>query len=777
MGKETSTEYHDEDVKEGKNMPIKVPNNLPAVKTLTAENVFVMTDTRAMTQDIRPLQILILNLMPTKIDTETQLTRLLGNTPLQVELELLQTSTHQAKNTSQEHMLAFYKTFHQVKNKFYDGMIITGAPVELLSFEEVEYWDELCEIMEWSKRHVHNTFHICWGAQAGLYYHYGIQKKRLPKKLSGVYKHHLDYKRGMLFRGFDDEFYVPHSRNTTMDREDIEAVPELKVIASSEEAGVYAVKSENDRQIFIMGHSEYDADTLLKEYLRDKKAGLDPDVPCNYFPGDDDTKDPLVKWRSSANLLYSNWLNYFVYQSTPYDIDSIHDETVDAIINENVNTKVAKFGGSSLADADKFRQVAEIIHAEPGRRYVVVSAPGKRYEGDTKVTDLLIACAGKGPDEKEAAEDILAKIQSRYKVLARSLQVTIDLDKEFDKIRQCLGDPAQRDYMVSRGEYLNAKILAEYLGYDFIDAQGTIFLNENGTYEEKETKDHLSQALKESSQAVIPGFYGTLSDGSIKTFSRGGSDITGAIVAATAGADIYENWTDVSGVLMADPRIVDHPLSVPVITYKEMRELSYMGAAVMHEDAIFPVIKLEIPINIRNTNKPEDNGTLIVKNADYYQNQLSISGVSGKKGYVAIAVEKPKLNEQPGLRDQILRVFTKRNISIKNILSGIDTVTLVVSEGEFKDHENSICAELTEEIKPTDVSVTWGLAIIAIVGRELSSSPAIAVKVLSALANRKINIKLIDHGSGKINMLIGVDGNDYVPSIQGIYTEFAKKLS
>ena len=313
-------------------MPIKVPNNLPAIETLTAENVFVMTDTRAMTQDIRPLQILILNLMPTKIDTETQLTRLLGNTPLQVELELLQTSTHKATNTSEEHMIAFYKTFDQIKHKFYDGFIITGAPVELLEFEEVEYWDELCEIMEWSKRHVHSTFHICWGAQAGLYYHYGIQKHRLPKKLSGVYKHTLEYKNGMLFRGFDDEFYVPHSRNTTVYQEDIEAVPELKIVSTSEEAGVYVCKSTDDRQIFVMGHSEYDWNTLEKEYVRDKNAGINPEIPCNYYPNDDDTKPPVVKWRSCANLLYSNWLNYFVYQTTPYDIMTIgqDEEAADA---------------------------------------------------------------------------------------------------------------------------------------------------------------------------------------------------------------------------------------------------------------------------------------------------------------------------------------------------------------------------------------------------------------------------------------------------------------
>ena len=304
-------------------MPIKVPNNLPAIETLTKENVFVMTDTRAMTQDIRPLQILILNLMPTKIDTETQLTRLLGNTPLQVELELLQTSTHKASNTSEEHMIAFYKTFAQIRHKYYDGMIITGAPVELLEFEEVEYWDELCEIMEWSKRHVHSTFHICWGAQAGLYYHFGIPKVTLPEKMFGVFEHKCDRKKSILMRGFDDRFMVPHSRNTTVDRKDIENCKKLKILASSEEAGVYVCMTDRGRQVFVMGHSEYDGETLANEYFRDKALGLDIKVPKNYFPDDDDTKEPVVTWRSHANLIYQNWLNYIVYQSTPYVINSI----------------------------------------------------------------------------------------------------------------------------------------------------------------------------------------------------------------------------------------------------------------------------------------------------------------------------------------------------------------------------------------------------------------------------------------------------------------------
>lgn len=304
-------------------MPIKIPNDLPATQTLLNENIFAITETRAITQDIRPLRILVLNLMPTKIVTETQLARLLGNTPLQVEMELIHTKTHESKNTPQDHMIAFYKTFDDVKDQNYDGMVITGAPVEQMPFEEVEYWDELCEIMEWSKTHVHSVFHICWGAQAGLYYHYGIGKVPLDSKMFGIFPHTVEYKNSMLFRGFDDTFMVPHSRHTTIRREDVEDNPRLKILASSEEAGLYALMSPKGRQIFIMGHSEYDADTLKKEYLRDKSAGLPISMPKNYFPNDDDTKEPQSTWRSHANLLYTNWLNYFVYQSTPYDIRTI----------------------------------------------------------------------------------------------------------------------------------------------------------------------------------------------------------------------------------------------------------------------------------------------------------------------------------------------------------------------------------------------------------------------------------------------------------------------
>ena len=304
-------------------MPIKIPNNLPAAEILLKENIFVMTETRAMTQDIRPLRMLLLNLMPKKIETETQLTRLLGNTPLQIELTLLRMEAHKSLNTSQEHLLSFYRTFSEVKDTFFDGMIITGAPVEHLPFEEVDYWPELCGIMEWSRSHVHSTMHICWGAQAGLYYHYGIQKQPLERKLFGVFPHRSEYRESMLLRGFDDVFMVPHSRHTTVRREDIEAVPSLQILASSDDAGVCIVRNRQGRQFFMMGHSEYDARTLENEYLRDVKAGKPIDVPKNYYPGDDPSKEPIVSWRGHANLLYSNWLNYFVYPTTPYDVTQV----------------------------------------------------------------------------------------------------------------------------------------------------------------------------------------------------------------------------------------------------------------------------------------------------------------------------------------------------------------------------------------------------------------------------------------------------------------------
>ncbi len=315
-------------------MPIKIPNELPAVQTLADEHIFVITENRAVTQDIRPLRILLLNLMPTKIVTETQFSRLLGNSPLQVELTLLQMATHQSKNTSAEHLLMFYRTFDEIRREKFDGMIITGAPVEQMPFEEVGYWDELCTIMDWSRRHVHSTLHICWGAQAGLYYHYGIKKYPLEKKLFGVFPHVVENQDNTLMRGFDDVFYAPHSRHTTIRREDVEAVDELTIMASSPLAGIYAIESEKYNQVFITGHSEYDPDTLEKEYLRDKNANLPIDVPYNYYPNDDDTQYPMVTWRAHANLLFSNWLNYYVYQTTPYEIETIEEVNLKKMANQ-----------------------------------------------------------------------------------------------------------------------------------------------------------------------------------------------------------------------------------------------------------------------------------------------------------------------------------------------------------------------------------------------------------------------------------------------------------
>ena len=304
-------------------MPIKIPNDLPATETLNKENIFVITETRALTQDIRPLRILLLNLMPTKIATETQFARLLGNTPLQVKLEFLQTATHKATHTDEQHMIDFYKTFDEVRNEKYDGMIITGAPVESMDFEDVNYWDELCEIMDWSRSHVTSTVHICWAAQAALYHYYGVKKHVLPQKLFGIFPHTADYKQSILLRGFDDVFMAPHSRHTALLREDVEKLEDVKILASSEEAGVYVMMTERGRQIFITGHPEYDTDTLKNEYLRDKAAGKEIGLPINYFEDNDETKKPVNSWRSAANLLYSNWLNYFVYQTTPYNIEEI----------------------------------------------------------------------------------------------------------------------------------------------------------------------------------------------------------------------------------------------------------------------------------------------------------------------------------------------------------------------------------------------------------------------------------------------------------------------
>ncbi len=757
-------------------MPIKVPNNLPAVETLTKENIFVMTDTRAMTQDIRPLRILILNLMPTKIDTETQLTRLLGNTPLQVELELLQTVSHKAKNISEEHMIAFYKTFSQVRSNFYDGMIITGAPIEHLEFTEVEYWDELCEIMEWSKSHVHSTFHICWGAQAGLYYHYGIKKYPLREKLSGVFPHVVEKKNNMLFRGFDDVFMAPHSRNTEVKREEVEAEPMLEILSSSEEAGLYAIKARNDRQFFIMGHSEYDWDTLLKEYQRDVKEGLSPKVPENYFPGNDDTKSPLVTWRSSANLLYSNWLNYFVYQSTPYVIDEITTDDGLSRFQSLGDTITCKFGGSSLGSAKGFKRVFDIVKSDSRRKFVVVSAPGKRFRGDNKITDLLLGITDSSATKEERLE-LFGEIEHRFNSIIRDLGITNLLKEDFSNLRSVISQNGwvslDKEYILSRGEYLAGKIMAEYLGYDFLSPENFIRFDGDGKLMGEETQNLLSEELSRHENAVIPGFFGGDYSNKIRVFSRGGSDVTGSLVAASSKSDLYENWTDVSGLLMADPGIVEDAITVPVVTYKELRELSYMGAKVMHQDAIKPVRQFGIPVNIKNTGKPEDPGTLIVENADYYRSGDLISGITGKTNLMSILIEN--LNEDPHLRGEVIHRFSRQGIKVEHTLAEIDSLTIIVDKSELAgvpDVRSFVNSTLGTYLSDFKVSVDADLAIIAVIGRNLGTTPDVAVRVLNSLSLKRINVKLIDHGPRRYNMLVGVPEDKYKASVESIYNNF-----
>ncbi len=752
-------------------MPIKVPNNLPAIETLTNENVFVMTDTRAMTQDMRPLHILLLNLMPTKIDTETQITRMLSNTPLQVELELLQTATHKPHVTSQEHMLAFYKTFNDIKNEYYDGMIITGAPIELLEFEEVDYWEELCEIMEWSKTHVHSTFHICWGAQAGLYYHYGIDKKKLPKKLSGVFKHTLKTKRSMLFRGFDDEFYVPQSRNTTVDEEDIEKTPGITLLSTSEEGGVFCVKSDNDRQIFVTGHTEYDWNTLLKEYVRDKNAGINPEIPVNYFPDDDDSKTPVVRWRSSGSLLFSNWLNYFVYQSTPYDIKLIENEDLAPALRNKSELTVAKFGGSSLATAERIKNAAEIVRQNKVRRYVVVSAPGIHDDEKVKITDLLLSAH----DNPESCDSKLELARKRFKNIALELDSKINIDEIFDKIVETYKSTGSRDYLISRGEFITAQLMAEQLGFDFVDTAEVIRFDNDGKFLADVTRANIQKLIREHSHIVFPGFYGANEAGEVVTFSRGGSDITGSIVAAAAKADLYENWTDVPGLLMADPRIVKQPLSIPVIIYKELRELALRGAEVLHEDAVRPVSQCGIPINIKSTLEPEKPGTLIVKNADSYEDLLEISSITGKKGYSSILIEREKLNDDAKYRDRIQSILEEFNIAVESEQLGLDSFSIIVGSASVAHCEEELTERLRSATDADEITVSTGIAAISVVGRNISGEVSVAMKIFEALSSAHVNVRFIDHAPERISVQVGVSESDYQRAIRAIYNAFVAK--
>ena len=434
--------------------------------------------------------------------------------------------------------------------------------------------------------------------------------------------------------------------------------------------------------------------------------------------------------------------------------------------------KVLKFGGSSLADAEHFRQVAAIIKSDPDRRYVVASAPGKRSSADKKVTDMLYHCYELAADEKDITE-VFETIKERYNQIIRDLELDLDLTEVFEKIRHSFLHNSGRDYIASRGEYLNAMILAKYLDFHFIDAKKCIFFNDDGHFNSERTNEVLRDYLAKYEYAVIPGFYGSMPNGTIKTFSRGGSDVTGSIVARAASASIYENWTDVSGFLMADPKYISNPAVINTITYKELRELSYMGATVLHEDSIFPVRYSKIPINIRNTNKPEDKGTFIVPETDDVPEYV-ITGIAGKIGFSTITIEKDMMNSELGFGRRVLQAIEDNGVSYEHFPSGIDTMSVVISTKELRQKRADIMASICKSVNPENIFIEENLALIAIVGRGMVKAKGTAARIFTALANSGVNVRMIDQGSCELNIIVGIEEHDFTTALRAIYNEFVK---
>lgn len=440
--------------------------------------------------------------------------------------------------------------------------------------------------------------------------------------------------------------------------------------------------------------------------------------------------------------------------------------------------KVVKFGGSSLASAAQFKKVGRIIRKEESRRYVIPSAPGKRSPDDIKVTDMLYSCynlAVIGDESEEEFEEQLAMIHERYDEIIKGLGLSLSLDEEFKLIRTNFSKKSGRDYAASRGEYLNGILMADYLDYEFIDAAEVIFFDEEGNFDADKTNHVLSARLADTKGAVIPGFYGSMPDGNIKTFSRGGSDITGSIVAKAVQADMYENWTDVSGFLIADPHIIPNPKAIDVITYRELRELSYMGATVLHEDAIFPVRKEGIPINIRNTNSPEDKGTLIVEGT-CRKPRFVITGIAGKKDFASVTIEKAMMNSEVGFCKRVLEVFDENDISIEHMPSGIDTMTIFVHQDEFEEKEQKVIAGIHRRVEPDYLDLESDLALIAVVGRGMRATRGTSGRIFSALAHANVNVKMIDQGSSELNIIIGVRNHDFEAAVKAIYDIFVNTM-
>nr|WP_311566212.1 homoserine O-succinyltransferase [Peptoniphilus grossensis] len=596
-------------------MPLIIPKDLIVEEVLERENIFTMRDSSAKEQDIRPLSIAIVNLMPKKEETELQLLRMLSNTALQINIDLVRMESYNPANSDLKRLRAFYKTYEDIKHKKYDAMIITGAPIETIAYEEIKYWDELKTIFEFAKENVYSTMFICWSAQAALYHYYKIDHKVSDGKIFGVFEFDK-LKDNKIVKGFDDTFLVPTSRHTYVKAEDLEDIEDLEVLAARPDTGVSLATTKDNRFVFNFGHWEYDKDTLHSEYIRDISQGKKIAPPQNYYEDNDPKKEIKIRWRSAGNLFFSNWLNYCVYQETPFAIEKIEGKSV------------SKFGGSSLKDAGQFAKVKKIIFSKEDRDVIVVSAPGRRFKEDTKVTDELISLSDKNSkiedlekiikslEEELAAQRAyrdtqLEKVEKRFSEIAEDLKLEEFWDEELKFVFDQIKNSNNKDFIVSRGEFLNAKLLSKYLDYDFIDAKDIIIFDEEGQVDLKKSREAIRNHIGDNQKAVVPGFYGSDNNGDIVTFTRGGSDYTGSLIAYALDSKVYENWTDVNGIMTSDPNKDPEAKTIDKLNFKELKEIIDKGAQVYQGDAIKPVEEKNITIKILNTNNPRNHGTVI----------------------------------------------------------------------------------------------------------------------------------------------------------------------
>lgn len=596
-------------------MPLIIPKDLIVEEVLERENIFTMRDSSAKEQDIRPLRIAIVNLMPKKEETELQLLRMLSNTALQINIDLVRMESYNPANSDLKRLRAFYKTYEDIKHKKYDAMIITGAPIETIAYEKIKYWEELKTIFEFAKENVYSTMFICWSAQAALYHYYNIDHKVADGKIFGVFEFDK-LKDNKIVKGFDDTFLVPTSRHTYVKAEDLEDIEDLEVLAARPDTGVSLATTKDNRFVFNFGHWEYDKDTLHSEYIRDISQGKKIAPPQNYYEDNDPKKEIKIRWRSAGNLFFSNWLNYCVYQETPFAIETIEGKSV------------SKFGGSSLKDAGQFAKVKKIIFSKEDRDVIVVSAPGRRFKEDTKVTDELISLSDKNSKiedlekiikslEEELAtqrayrDTQLEKIEKRFSDIAEDLKLEEFWDEELKFVFDQIKNSNNKDFIVSRGEFLNAKLLSKYLDYDFIDSKDIIIFDEEGQVDLKKSREAIRNHIGDNQKAVVPGFYGSDNNGDIVTFTRGGSDYTGSLIAYALDSKVYENWTDVNGIMTSDPNKDPNAKTIDKLNFKELKEIIDKGAQVYQGDAIKPVEEKNITIKILNTNNPRNHGTVI----------------------------------------------------------------------------------------------------------------------------------------------------------------------